>query len=191
MSLNVRSYDDLVAEPDGFTPLLDYEGNSTNEDYIRLWTPKEFYRALDGIEGGYEEDPLYPGHLGSRWYRLGRLVHGGISPSSSAHSTYRRALRALTWGAPLAAGPFAQHEPFWDLINFPDNQGVIGHIAAVRLAEAYEKYPDITQLLTQRNITHIDEDGTDRTDLVIQLHDSWRDLVTTAASFDRGVLILS
>ena len=63
MALTVRALETLTAMPTDFTPLLDFEGHPFEENYIRLMTPKAFYRALDGIEGGHEEDPQHPGRL--------------------------------------------------------------------------------------------------------------------------------
>lgn len=187
MALTVRALETLTAMPTDFTPLLDFEGYPLEENYIRLMTPKSFYRALDDLEGGHEEDPRHPGCLGSRWYRIGDKVLSRIDTTYTFHDRYRNLLRLLTWSQPRQDPQFAQTEPFWDLIHFPDNEGVIAHRAITRLADDYRRLPDISERSRDYAFTiprsQIDE--------LCAHHVAWGRLVTEAAAHEFSALRLS
>lgn len=171
MGIQIYAYP-IKAMPADFTPELDEDNEPTNIDFDRAYTSVNNPAAMDGIEGGHEEDPLNPGLLGSRWYftgpRLGNGVHAGNSLSR-----YVSILREQSWSDPNlnVDAPEARTQPFWDLIHFVGPHiegGLMGQEAVKRLRESYLLYPTVN-----------DPEWTD----VQEFHEEWAAMVSLVANY--------
>lgn len=131
MTIQILGFNAITALPSDARPELDGEGFPLDRSITRAWTPASYPRALEGLEGGQEPDPMDPGSLGSRWYRLGDCVGSTFNASSSRLAAYRDELRELGDGA------------FTDLTEFYSADGILGPEACKRLAAAFRKYPDV------------------------------------------------
>lgn len=130
MSIQIVGFKTVTALPVDTQPELDEQGFPTDQSITRAYTPTRYPRAMDGLIGGHDEDPLEPGHLGSRWYRLGDAVGSTFNMSSSRLTFYRDELTECSDGS-----------AFHDLIHFDSADGMIGPDACKRLAADYKKHP--------------------------------------------------
>jgi hypothetical protein len=130
MSIQIVGFKTITALPADAHPELDEQGFPVDESITRAYTPTRYPRAMDGLAGGHDEDPLEPGHLGSRWYKLGDAVGSTFSMSSSRLTVYRDELLEFSDGT-----------AFHDLIHFDSADGIIGPEACKRLAADYMKHP--------------------------------------------------
>ena len=168
------------AMPADFAPELDEENEPVDLNFDRAYTSADTPAAMDGIEGGHDEDPLNPGLLGSRWYftglsRLGNGVHAG---HSLPH--YIAALRRQSWSDPGldVDAPEARTEPFWDLIHFitPHFEGgTMGQEAVRRLHKGYQLHPVIT-----------DPEWSD----IQEFHDEWAAMVKLVADHSEDACLV-
>jgi hypothetical protein len=134
MSVQIVGFKTVEALPADTQPELDADGFPTDRKITRAYTPTRYPRALDGLPGGHDEDPLEPGFLGSHWYRLGDAVGSTFDMSSSRLTEYRDELMDFS-------DDFDENSPFYDLIHFDASDGMIGPEACKRLAEDFRKYP--------------------------------------------------
>jgi hypothetical protein len=135
MSIQIVGYKTVTALPADTAPELDDLGLPTDQSITRAYTPTRYPRAMDGLLGGHDEDPLEPGFLGSHWYRLGDAVGSTFSMSSSRLTHYRDELMDFS------GDDFAEGSPFYDLVHFDAADGMIGPEACKRLAAAFEAHP--------------------------------------------------
>lgn len=139
MSIQILGFKSITALPAGAEPELDEHGFPLDESITRAYTPTRFPRALDGLEGGQEEDPLEPGHLGSRWYQLGEGAGATFNMSSSRLTAYRDELLAFSDRAD--GRPLPNEYLFQDLIEIDGADAMIGPVACRRLAAAFRRHP--------------------------------------------------
>lgn len=129
MGLSVRAFSSaLLLEPHE----VDQEGACADHVLAHVIDPR-FHRSLQGLEDGrcYEVD-----------WSSSVVVHS----SYSGHNRFREALCALiapvitpadVWKDPDS---FADSLPFFELINFADNEGTIGPHAALSLLSDFETH---------------------------------------------------
>jgi hypothetical protein len=134
MSIQILGFKTVAALPSDAAPELDADGFPTDRNITRAYTPTRYPRAMDGLPGGHDEDPLEPGFLGSHWYRLGDAVGSTFNMSSSRLTEYRDELMEFS-------DVFDEHSPFYDIVHFDASDGMIGPEACKRLAEDFKKYP--------------------------------------------------
>lgn len=111
-------------------PNVDYP---QDEGYIQAFAYEGFERSMRGLEDG-------------AWYEA-EFDHSFRAGSYGGYNRWRRDLsqRALgvspetVWAAP---DDYAD-KPFFELINFADNEGTIGPEAAADLAEDFARHADI------------------------------------------------
>lgn len=138
MSITIFGYKTVTALPADAQPELDSDGFPLSPSITRAYTPIRYPNALDGLAGGQEEDPLEPGHLGSRWYRLGAGAGATFDMSSSRLTSYRSELQAFHDG-------YSEREPFHELIHVDGPDAMIGPDACKRLAADFRKYPFVSE----------------------------------------------
>ena len=134
MSIQIVGYKTVSALPAEAQPELDTDGIPTDRSVTRAYTPTRYPHAMDGLPGGHDEDPLEPGYLGSHWYRLGDAVGSTFDMSSTRLTEYRDELMDFSTD-------LSESAPFYDLIHFDDEDGMIGPDACKRLAADFTKYP--------------------------------------------------
>lgn len=134
MSIQIVGYKTVTALPADTAPELDGYGLPTDQSITRAYTPTRYPRAMDGLPGGHDQDPLEPGFLGSHWYRLGEAVGSTFSMSSSRLTSYRDELMDFS-------DDFTEGSPFYDLVHFDASDGMIGPEACKRLAAAFRAHP--------------------------------------------------
>lgn len=134
MSIQIVGFKTVTALPADAQPELDDEGFPRDRSITRAYTPMRYRRAMDGLPGGHDEDPLEPGFLGSHWYRLGDAVGSTFSMSSSRLTMYRDELMDFS-------EDFSEGSPFYDLVHFDAADGMIGPDACKRLADDFRKHP--------------------------------------------------
>lgn len=133
MGVQIIGFKNITALPVDTQPELDELGMPVDASITRAFTPKQYPRAMDGLPGGHDEDPLETGYLGSRWYQLGEIVGCTFDMSSSRLSVYRDELLDFSTD-------FTESSAFYDLIHFDSSDGIIGPDACKRLAADYKKY---------------------------------------------------
>lgn len=138
MSVQILGFKTVTAMPADFTPELDSEGYPVDDTITRAYTPVRYRRAMDGLEGGHEVDPLEPGSIGSRWYQLGECVGSTFNMSSSRLSMYRDELMEFSQ---VNGREFHEESPFFDIVEFNVSDGMLGPVACQRLAAAYKQHP--------------------------------------------------
>lgn len=91
--------------------------------------------ALAGFSFARKDSSFYP-----EFFTAGPYVKTSgnverVSNSYSGHSIYRKLLKEF------GASAVDKDSPFYELMNFADNEGVLGPVACAALAEDYEKFP--------------------------------------------------
>lgn len=174
MGLDVTSYSAIAALPADWEPPLVNGERDWDElyerDIQRAYTNVAFPRAMDGLEGGHDNDKFSEMRsLGSRWYQLtgpGPKTHA----SYSGHGDYRDELTEAFWTPEqrdgYEEGDVPEGAPFIDLIYFSDCEGLMGPEACARLHADYVKYPEL---------------GTDSTDWNYRRHQNWAKAVEHAS----------
>lgn len=176
MGVQIHAYP-LQAMAADFQPELDEEGFPDNIRLDRAYTSSRNPEAMDGIEGGHDDDPLNHGLLGSRWYltgdRLGAIHAGNSLPA------YADTLRRQTWRRPDIdpSAPEARNEPFWDLIYFITphlDGGMLGQQAVKRLHVSYLLHPTLS----------------DPAWVNLQaFHDEWAELIDLVANYEEAACL--
>jgi hypothetical protein len=147
MSIQIVGFKTVTALHADAQPELDDQGFPVDQSITRAYTPVQYPRAMDGLVGGHDEDPLESGYLGSRWYQLGEAVGSTFSMSGSRLTVYRDELLEFSDGA-------GEGSAFDDLIHFDSADGIIGPDACKRLAADYKRHPfvhDQTQVHSEIN----------------------------------------
>lgn len=114
------------------------------DDYYKVWSNPDFPGRADGLEdracysyAEYEHvfSRSYGGY--NRWretlaklagYPLDYRVTFGVREASHA---------AAAWNGKVQAGA-----PFWELVNFADNEGTIGPVVAAKLARDFAEFDE-------------------------------------------------
>lgn len=124
MGLDIRAYERAELASDPHT-------DEEREVLVRAFVYEGFEPSLDGLEAG-------------RWYRVGGKEQDFSAGSYSGYGEWRAALcRAAIRVSPevVWASPDEYRDrPFFLLINFADNEGIIGPKAAERLAREFEEH---------------------------------------------------
>jgi hypothetical protein len=131
MGLDITAYRKLTK-----TDTAELESDGYPKDYLKFWrarlvtgTEEEFPGRTEGVE----QDAVYS--FAERLsFRAGS--YGGYNDwrNDLAKVAGHESAKAA-WDNPPPAG-----SPFWELINFFDNEGVIGPIVAAKLAQDFAEY---------------------------------------------------
>lgn len=132
MGLDVMAYRQIKLQPD-------VKGDDDGEErgYFRAWKNPDFPGRADEIEhGGWYShegciDAMSCGYGGySRWRNQLAELAGWPSDDDAYDGIHRFASSA--WSA--------ESGPFWELINFADNEGVIGAAVSAKLAKDFADF---------------------------------------------------
>jgi hypothetical protein len=116
--------------------------NAYDNNLVPAVAYTDFRRALDGMAGQADTDVFHQGFAGSAWYEVsGHSLH--LHWSYGGYMRFRELIceKLGSTFAQVIAGP--DTFPFYDLINFADNEGVIGPVAARRIADAFLAHPNL------------------------------------------------
>lgn len=143
MGLDITAYDVATHVP----------GHATDEDdegwgLVQAFAYPDFRRALDGMAG--QDDDIVFGtttFAGGEWFDVSDASYLEVHWSYGGYNNFRNAIACAALG--VDAGEVWAHKeryesrPFFDLINFADNEGVIGPVASRRLADAFLANPNL------------------------------------------------
>lgn len=132
MGVSLRSYGKLSAEPVELLPGGDEEMHENYEKYVEAWCLPGFEKhALEGLVEGAWYEISEPGPVAS-------LSYGG-------YGLFREHLCRAALGVEILS-VWTKPEryvdaPYYDLLNFADNEGLLGPASCTRIANAFRHHP--------------------------------------------------
>ena len=139
MGLDIYAYRKLVKLTDVIT---DSDGEPVNsitrepvENYFRVYANPDFPGRADGLEDRAFYGYVQAEHVFSRSYRGYNIWRNTLAKLAGYPLTHRKVGVALEESHAAAAwsGNVQAGAPFFELVNFADNEGTIGPVVAAKL----------------------------------------------------------
>lgn len=122
------------------------------DDYFKVWSNPDFPGRADGLEDGavytYSEfDHVFSRGYGSynRWRETLAKLAGYPLDFRETFGVREASYAAAAWNGKINEGPF------YELVNFADNEGVIGPVAATKLLRDFVEFDDRAKAITEEH----------------------------------------
>lgn len=165
MGLDIRAYSKLTRITDGQDD-DEWESRFDYHTHARLWVNNEFPGRADGI-------------IHKAVYRTDGETFKFRAGSYSGYNRWREWLCRFAFDVPCETlwsdYPAYASKPFAELINFADNEGVIGPECSAKLAKDFDAYADAAWQWAAKTLTGQD------VEYFRQSYASWRKAFTLAA----------
>lgn len=164
MGVSLYAYRKVTVLP-GYVPVDDEDDETENVHHTYVVAP-EFKHGLEGLT----EFPMQEtegGVLYGPWVRVEDRVMGSLSFSYGGYNQFREALSQTFLGVkPVEVWENPEDyadKPMFDLVQFADNEGVLGPVSCRRLADAFVAGGDDAALRFAKHYrTFLDEDAQHR-----------------------------
>ena len=173
MGLDIIAYSKL--EPIAESELPEDSDERWEQGYVHAFAYASFPRSTRGLVGHDTQSGDEGEWIAESWYRPtdGTEMHEFRAGSYSGYGEFRTMLAKMVghdpaeyWNAD-GTGPDLSDEPFYELIDFADNEGCIGPDAAVDLLEDFRVH-------REQWVAHVEQsDAKPMLDYYVGKYDDW------------------